>query len=301
MHDQQSILIVCVNYGSYDEAARYVGSISTAGKERVRISVVLVDNTQDDNGKVLSEFLDQEAVDFLYVKTPQNIGYFGGASYGLKVYLEKNDLPDWVIVSNVDLVVEDPSIFDSLAEIDFPDRVGIIAPAIWSNDWQTDRNPYMASRPKKRTIHLYVHLYSNYLFLNLYRILSNLKSLARRKIGTDVLPFLNLLLKSVGASNDSMTENSCGDMSCIYAPHGSFIIFSKQYFRSGGHIDFPCFLFMEEIYVAEIARRLNLKVVYAPMLKVIHDAHVSTGLLRSPLMARYMYESAVYISDEFFS
>ena len=300
MQDQKSILVICVNYNSPNAAVRYIKSISNTSKERVHVDVVLVDNSEDTDSEALFEALKQEDPNIECIKAPSNPGYFGGAHYGLKIYLETHDLPDWIVVSNVDLVIEDGMFFERLAELELSDRVGIIAPSIWSNHWRMDRNPKMLSRPAVKTMHRYKLIYRNYVVLIAYQALGRIKSLLRKKLGNNSPSLVRSLLKPVESQNGFEESGIRQDILPIYAPHGSLMIFSKRFFTEGGDINYPCFLFMEEIYVAEIARRLNLDVVYVPTLRIIHNDHVSTGIIRSPQMARHMYDSAVYIADKYF-
>jgi GT2 family glycosyltransferase len=86
----------------------------------------------------------------------------------------------------------------------------------------------------------------------------------------------------------------------IYAPHGSFLIFNWSYFSTGGTLDHPTFLFGEEIFVAEAARRLKLRVVHDPRLVVFHEEHATTGIFPRAAMARYLRESSAYMADQFF-
>ena len=63
----------------------------------------------------------------------------------------------------------------------------------------------------------------------------------------------------------------------IYAPHGSCFIFSRRYFDESGFIDDGCFLYAEEISVAETCWRLGLPVIHDPELKVSHNDSQTTG------------------------
>ena len=63
----------------------------------------------------------------------------------------------------------------------------------------------------------------------------------------------------------------------VYAAHGAFLIFSRSYFEAGGYIDDGFFLYAEEFSVAEICRRLQLRVLHDPDLRVWHYAHQVTG------------------------
>jgi hypothetical protein len=84
----------------------------------------------------------------------------------------------------------------------------------------------------------------------------------------------------------------------IYAPHGSFIVFSREYFDRGGTLAHVPFLYGEEIMVAETARRLNLAVVYDPGFQIKHVEHSTTG--KNPLVRQYQAESAKYCADAYF-
>ena len=275
----------------------YVKSLTSATQKNICISVILVDNTERDIAADFPTKLEKFGPGVEYIKTPCNLGYFGGAQFGLEAYLKTKELPDWVVVSNVDLLIEDEKIFERLHITPFSDRVGVIAPSIWSDHWQMDRNPKMMERPARKTIQRYKTIYRNYLILNIYQLLGRGKSWLRHRMGDTLPAFLfSLLMPNEGKSNPKYT----GDMSFIYAPHGSCVFISKRFFERGGSINYPGFLFMEEIFIAETARQLDLDVVYVPSLKLIHHDHVSTGIWRSPVMANYMYKSAVYIADTFF-
>jgi GT2 family glycosyltransferase len=63
----------------------------------------------------------------------------------------------------------------------------------------------------------------------------------------------------------------------IYAPHGSFLIFSRKYFEAGGVLDDGCFLYGEEITVAETCWQLGLPVIHDPKLKVSHRDSQTLG------------------------
>ena len=89
-------------------------------------------------------------------------------------------------------------------------------------------------------------------------------------------------------------------MKNIYAPHGSFIIFTKFYFLNGGNLKYPCFLFNEEVFVAETVLKLNLKVIYDNQLIVYDNEHVSTGTFRSKIIANYVAISSKYVAEEYF-
>jgi hypothetical protein len=61
------------------------------------------------------------------------------------------------------------------------------------------------------------------------------------------------------------------------------------------------FLFNKEIFVAETVRKLGLRVAYDTRLKIQHNEHKSTKLIRSREVAAYMRDSAIYCAKVFFS
>jgi GT2 family glycosyltransferase len=86
----------------------------------------------------------------------------------------------------------------------------------------------------------------------------------------------------------------------IYAPHGACIVFSRHYFEAGGNLDYPCFLYGEEFFVAETARRLQLAIVVDPALKITHHEHATTGLLAPVSMARHVYDSLGFLLQTYY-
>ena len=77
----------------------------------------------------------------------------------------------------------------------------------------------------------------------------------------------------------------------IYAPHGSCIIFNKNYFERGGTLDHISFLFGEEIFVGETVRNLRLNVLYIPEIKVRHYEHSSIGNVISRRINKFYRKS----------
>lgn len=297
-----SVLVIGVNYRTNEMAVQFARSVASAarGSRGVKIHLSIVDNSGtikecDLETRVKAEYEEAQ----LYWPT-QNLGYFGGANFGLARYLEHSSMPDWVIVANVDIEFSD-DFFGSLSKLN-PGSIGVAAPSIWSERYQSDRNPYMVCRPESRTMHSYKYIYRFRLSANFNIILGLLKSRLRANV-QQVLPGAWarwLLPRAYGAKHCSDTVSN-GEDRCIYAPHGSCMVLSRLYFLSGGTLAYPCFLYGEELFIAETARRLELKVVYIPNMKIHHSAHASTGLMKSRRVTQYLHQSAVYIADEYFS
>jgi hypothetical protein len=87
---------------------------------------------------------------------------------------------------------------------------------------------------------------------------------------------------------------------CIYAGHGSFIILTKMFIERCGTINYPIFLFCEEIYLAELCRAAHLNVTYVPNLRIFDREHISTGKMSINEYSRLNYEAVSYILNEFY-
>ena len=274
-----TVLLLCVKYGADKETEKYLESVRGLRGQQ-NLQVLVVDNMVDSSP---ARWLARH--NCATIHAPENLGYFGGGRYGLSHYLRQNPLPDWIIVSNVDLAIADPDFLLHLASLSRFPRLGAVAPRIRSALTGRDQNPFMRVRPSPIRMHVYKWLFRSWLVLNTYELASAAVHKARGAVRR-----LTGIVVSRGASSRQT----------IYAPHGSFLILSKNYFARGGDLEFPEFLFGEEIYIAESMKNLGLEVLYEPSLEVLHNEHRSTNLLKSRKMAAYVAAAAAYCADKFF-
>ena len=221
--------------------------------------LLIVDNNSGDGS---SERMRQAIDGFNNVEllnAPSNRGYFGGAKWALDQYLANHCASDWLIVCNNDIIFDNPSFLVRLLAHD-PQTAGVLAPAIVSSLTGFDANPMMPGRPGRIRRLRYRFLVSTYYVAWLTQWLAPFVRKGRKR----------LRLRD-GRSNrrDERTR--------VYAPHGSIFIFSHRYFDAGGFIDDGCFLYAEEISVAETCWRLGLPVIHDPELKVSHNDSQTTG------------------------
>lgn len=275
------VLIIAVIYNTPDEALRFLRSIERCNFSSLK--VVLVDNSDKGNDSLVQE-IKKINVDINYMKSPENLGYFGGADYGLKYFLKENALPAWILVNNVDIVFDRQDFFQKLVTTQWPDNTGVVAPAIISHKWKTDTNPKIVTRYSGSKMKFYKLVCTNMLTQNAYMTLSYLK----KKLSGS---------KNSGINNK---ESGGGGRKLIYAAHGSCMVFSRKYFEKGGNLQHISFLFGEEIFVAETALSLNLETVYDPELIVSDFEHASTGFFYSRKIAAYMKQSTLDIIEHYY-
>jgi GT2 family glycosyltransferase len=256
-------------------AVNYFGSTSLRGLYQTLYdqshkdwTLTVVDNSQDENE--LSAILDLERQDerVATIAADGNLGYFGGAMLGHETL---DCRADWVIVTNTDIQLTS-EVLQDLSALSLPDDVGVIAPSILTPSGR-DQNPYMLSRPTESEMR------------------------RRRRMFASVIVARAVVFASSWRASRAAAEDGRGKKpSNIYAPHGSFIIFSREYFARGGNLRHPPFLFGEEVTVAEQCRAMGLSVRYAPELQVRHAEHQATGVWRSRQTLIWQREAVRYVS-----
>ncbi len=281
------IVVIGVSYGTDQLTVRFARQIAEGGATPP-VDLVIVDNSDRVDSSNFFREVRRVHPTPLCLKPKTNLGYFGGASFGLAAYRERGSAPDWIVVANVDVEFRDPLFWRHLAAWDGEADVGVIAPYIWSTFLGGSSNPLMGERPSRYRMQFYKLVFRNYYVLNCYELLGVVKNKAKH--------FVRRQLVAASSGNHEATDQGRR----IYAPHGSCIVFSQRYFECGGTLAYPSFLFGEEFFVAETARRLGIGVVYEPRLKVWHQDHSSTGWLRSRRVAPYLSASARYVADTFF-
>ncbi|HET7789083.1 MAG TPA: hypothetical protein VFL36_24125 [Myxococcales bacterium] len=268
------MLLICVHYRSEGALDGYLASLSALHGAGERLSVVVVDNSMRPGPLRLRA----TAFPLRLVTSPSNLGYLGGAALGLSQALEADRAPDFVAVSNVDLRIDQRDFLDRLEESCEGGEVGIVAPAIRSGLTGGDQNPFLRSRPSPLRMRAYKWIFSSFPLAAGYERLGRALQRLRRPAP-----------RPIRAAED------------IYAAHGSFLLLSRAFFERGGTLDYPVFLFNEEIHLAEQARALGLRVRYRPDLEVRHEEHGSIGRYRDRVMVSHARQAAAFCADRYFA
>ena len=87
----------------------------------------------------------------------------------------------------------------------------------------------------------------------------------------------------------------------IYAGHGSFMLFTRALVDSYPELQFPSFMYGEEIYMAELVRASKLKVIYSPILRIANIGNISTSLINQAQKSKWNKESLQAIYKHFFN
>jgi len=235
--------------------------------------VVIVDN--GSRKKDLLSTIQKKYPERILLKNPgKNLGYWGAFEMAIK---EKEEY-DYYILSNSDISFLDIDFYKNICKCQLTSkkRIGIIAPTILSKDLKHNLNPFLFNRSSVRKIKILKMIYKNELFAIIYNLLHYIKN------------YFSIKKEIINIDSTSGRQND------IYAPHGSFMIFTRQFINKNT-FNYKAFLFGEEIYVGEVCKKLNLKVRYYPNLKLIHNEHTTTGFFQTGMLLKYKYDSLCFL------
>lgn len=244
-----------VHYEAPQAVALLLNDLAQQEHDACILDIVVADNgpTPSALAEVMREYRDMPGVRFEVM--PGNPGYYGAAQVVLDT-IWRNDLPEWVIVSNADIRIPSKDFCSRLAG--YGSRFPVVAPAIVSGLTGRDQNPFKYRRPSAWSMHL-------------KRLMRRTETLSR------LIEFqYSLKQKLRRAQLLSSRRHGCSNPLPVYSAHGSFIAFNRTYFERGGTLKAGAFLFAEEVFVAESCRSLNLRIMYCPGLEVLHSEHAAT-------------------------
>jgi GT2 family glycosyltransferase len=270
--------LITVNYKSAHATARLLDDIARQLEGGYILRVVVADNSPQEPAMASARASRAQNGDISFFPLPSNPGYFGAAHQAFLQFF-RDDPPDWLIVCNPDIRLTQEDFFRRLAALP-PSAGAVIAPRIVSGRTGLDQNPYQRTRPTVLRMSLFRLVPRVWLLHWLLRAQCRVRHRLRRS------------LKSTSSACTLQPE-------IIYAPHGSFVIFGREYFQRGGGLNAGSFLYAEETFVAENCRRAGTRVAWVPSLAILHDEHVAIHV--SSMTRRFQVEASDYLYKEFFS
>jgi GT2 family glycosyltransferase len=263
------ILFLLINYFNDEETCLFI--TKQLLHQSVRdLNILIVDNGSKDRAK-LESFAAMHP-EITLAGHGNNLGYIGGACYGLKKFLEAgNAIPELVILSNTDIEFADDHFVANLCSITEKVDFDILGPDIFSDMLHHHQNPLMDKRISIRKLRMLTFLSSSawlhYLFLIYYYCRHHLMRRFRKQRQSSLYPH------------------------SVYGIHGAFMIFRNTFFSKGGSFDSPLNLFGEEIFISEMALEKNMNVVFEPSLKIIHHEHSTTRVFKSRQAVKQLHAS----------
>lgn len=275
------LLLFVVNYRSDEPLRHCLGSLPKAasvGAEPLQLQVHVHDNSEYDTVarqrlRTMLGALPDVAVQ-LHV-AERNNGYFGGLPLAQQLAAQQGS--DVVIYSNADLRFA-PDFFTQLALLR-SQSPGLLAPAIVSQQDGFDQNPkYLARLTRAKLLRLQ-RIYASAPGFTLYMGLARLKEIVLGKRARAVVP--------TAAATP------------IYAAHGAAFVFSDPGFFQALPA-YPCFLFGEELFVAEEASQRGVPTTYRPELRIDDLRSQSISQLPGDFHRRLMLKSVEFILGRYY-
>jgi len=318
------VLFVPVTYNSYDALDNYIASVGkaldAAADPTIEVKIHVADNStevireyggtgargredrSEAGGNLVPPYPRTTAPSSIWTQELShypNPGYLPAALQ--TVYAEDYASYDYIVISNVDVTL-DETFFTALRDLKADADTVWIAPFIWSPSEQRDVNPKIQERYTKKRLRLLrllfacpplYYLYTRTLYRSKIRRNGGTEAQGREdrsEAGGNLVPPYP---RTPAPSNNLPRKN-------IYAGHGSFMIFRPDIFRQEPPLHYPVFLFCEEIYMAEMARRIGKTVAHCPAVKVWDREHASTGLMGLRRYCKYNHDALSYIIRTFY-
>jgi GT2 family glycosyltransferase len=269
------ILIFIVNYKADDKLIKFCRSVKEAKNDvNIITDIIVMDNSikSDEELAELETKTNNIINGVLVFSNGTNGGYFAGIPLAQSMIKNKQDY-NCIIYCNPDIIL-DKDFFKQL--LLYQNKKCIIAPSIISIEDNFNQNPKYISRLSKEKLKKLLFLYSNIYTYCLFQWLARAKEILYKQHNTN-----------------TYTNQE------IYAPHGSIFIFNDINF----FLKLPkykCFLFGEEIFIAEEARKHSQVIVYDKNIKVYDERHASINLLSCNKIRQYYFESIKFLLKEYY-
>ncbi len=272
------ILIITVNYKDTDVTEKLIRSLQNLDTSN-NLDLVIVDSESTVQTKERLKLLAKNTpFKTQLIFSERNTYYWGGIALALHtLQLNYDGPPQWIIVCNNDINFPQVDFIKKLTAFD-PDNYPIIGPTIYSSVTGKNLNPFM-DRPIRRLEKIYLScFYINHITARI----------------------MHISLKWLKKSLAILGRPPSGKIKKIYAPHGSFVIFSNQYFKRGGWIDNNYEMYGEEVTTAEIAKKNKIPIFFVPELEVLHIDHSSTASLSWKREFNYAKAAYLYYKNAYF-
>lgn len=265
---ENSIMIVAVNYFGHGHLRDYIKSLETQSFRHWHL--VIADNSADADEWVKVETAASTSDNVSAIDIGYNAGYVGA----LREVARRVPLVDysWVVLSNTDLYMGSTGSLASLSKLSRP-SLGMVGPRITSLDNDSNLNPHLIHRPREKDVRR-----RSLMFRNRFTAQSSVYAAY----------YFKKYVKR-GARSGEYSGVDC------YAVHGSWFALSREYLADPLALDYPVWLFGEELHFAESCWNRGLSVEYRRDIEVFHHEHAQTGVRRSaPLLDGMIAATAHY-------
>jgi len=273
---QERILFLLINYFNDKEVVEFITTQLTR-QQNIPYDIIVINNGSSNPNALTNFNLGNNSIQVI---TPtENLGYLNGAKFGFDFYCRANPIPDFTILCNTDIIFEDELFLEKLIHEQKNKNVEVIGPSIISTLTHHHQNPMYKERLHIKKIKQLVFVCSHYPIYVIYQLGAYLKRFTKK------------------LSNNNEKQKS----GFVYTVHGSFLIFTKYFFEKGNTLNFPSFLYAEELFIAEQCLKNNSKIYYNSDLKIVHKEHSTSGFIKNRKHVKWLKQSLNYIYHNYYS
>ena len=266
-----NIQVITVNYGETLPTESLLESLSLCDYKDILVSIADNSATKKSINKLI-KIKKNSALNIDIFSNKKNLYYWPAAK---KIISTTKNLPDWILICNNDITFNDKNFFKKLEKIN-PKTNPIIGPDI-TNKNGDHLNPFMI-KPSNLLKNIFWRLYflsyrTAKIFIGINRIISRVKSILKK--------------------DEKQTIQE------VYSIHGSAILLSSYFFKSGGWLDDNFDFYGEELTLSEIAKKLSLPITYYPELKIKHHEHENTKKIDNKILFYKARDSYNYVNSKY--
>lgn len=265
----EKCLNILVLYDNGDEVCQYIENVLRNGKKNV--DFLLVVNKDKQHARHLIENRYRKNI-IKIIDYGENVGYLNS----LLLTLPNIDIDSYkyIILSNTDIAYKTEDFFGKLLSKIYDVNIGCIVPDVFSPLTKCHSNPHYKYRLTPQKIRRNIFIFSHPILARCYFKLSEYRSIRIKK----------------------KKENS----SVVYAPHGCYMIFTKQFAKFLKGKKYSGCLYTEEGCIAEYLLQDKKVCFYDSSLEVVHYEHGTTGKLKKEQQAKLLAESLTGFYYDFF-
>lgn len=242
---------IILHYKNIKDTIECIESIK---KINGQYGIIVVDNntTTTEDEILIKKYTND------FIKLDENLGFAKANNIGCKYAIKKYN-PDFLVVSNNDIIIEDKNIINKIEYVYKIDKFDMLGPKINTNNGQSV-NPFPVYKTKEEVINQInktkklIKIYNNIILRNLFNLYMNIKYKFKEK-------------RLVYNGNNKEYN---------VALHGCFIIFSKKYYEKYEDVFYDeTFLYHEEEFLYQRIIKDKLISIYDPSIKVFHKEGAS--------------------------
>lgn len=269
MQDHNIVNLITVNFNSSEETISMIKSIDNDYVSKI----IVVDNcSTHDQCTILSDFiLHNNKVHLMKLET--NIGYFPALNKGLEALSDDEKKTGYTIICNNDLLFNS-AFFEKLLNRSFGEGIMAVSPSVKTING-VYQNPSLLTKPSRFRYFGYRLYYSNYF------------------IGKTILK----LWRSFGFGIDTNYHKDTIEKE-IFVGIGAIFILLPSFFEQNYRLNYPLFLYGEEIFLSHQLNSSGGRLLYVPDMEVIHLESVTTKEI--PSKVNYMLNKKAFLMSKDF-